>query len=243
MKKKADIIYNMFICVLAVTSVTFAIIDINSKLSHYQLLADNIIYCIFIIDYIVRLLISHSKPDFVKSNLLDLLAIIPFNSIFRIFRLFKIFRFSRILKLTKFLRIGSRIGKLFAKVKTFFNTNGLKYVIYLILIAICLSSIAMMYFEKMCFKDSLWWSFVTATTVGYGDLSPSTNAGRIIASILMLCGIGLVGSLTSSITTFFLNDNKNKSEDDVNIEKIEMVITLYDKLSDKEKNIFKNKID
>lgn len=88
-------------------------------------------------------------------------------------------------------------------------------------------------------QDAVWWSFVTATTVGYGDLSPETAVGRIIASILMLVGIGLIGSLTSAITSFFL---KAPTSDACKSEKVEMVLTLYETLSDREKELFRNRI-
>lgn len=97
----------------------------------------------------------------------------------------------------------------------------------------------MVYFEGMNLQDAVWWSFVTATTVGYGDLSPETAVGRIIASILMLVGIGLIGSLTSAITSFFL---KAPTSDACKSEKVEMVLTLYETLSDREKELFRNRI-
>jgi len=61
------------------------------------------------------------------------------------------------------------------------------------------------------FDDALWWSFVTATTVGYGDISPVTTPGRIIAAILMLTGIGFIGMLTGVISTFFISKKRTNS--------------------------------
>ena len=61
--------------------------------------------------------------------------------------------------------------------------------------------------------DALWWAFVTSTTVGYGDISPSTGAGRIVAVILMLMGIGLVSMLTGTIATYFTIQNEKTGRD------------------------------
>lgn len=49
------------------------------------------------------------------------------------------------------------------------------------------------------YGDALWWSLVTVTTVGYGDIAPVTTTGRIIAAVLMLVGISLFGIVTANI--------------------------------------------
>lgn len=61
--------------------------------------------------------------------------------------------------------------------------------------------------------------------MGYGDISPATNAGRIIASILMLVGIGFVGMLTGTIATYFLSDKKREQS-----YKNEVIETIKEKL-------------
>lgn len=53
------------------------------------------------------------------------------------------------------------------------------------------------------FGDALWWSIVTFTTVGYGDVYPVTTAGRIVAVFLMLGGVALIGALAGSLGSFF----------------------------------------
>lgn len=239
MPKKTKI-YNTIICVLAVISVVFALIDFVKGLTPVQSICDNIIYFIFVVDYVVRLSVSKDRKDFIKSNVFDLIAIIPFNSFFRIFRTFKIFRLTKIFKFTKIVKlakIGSLVARCLSKAKSFLNTNGFKYVLVASASSVVLASVIMTYVEQMSFTDALWWSFVTTTTVGYGDLSPATGVGRVVASVLMLVGIGLIGSLTSSITSFFLNNDTN-TETVCNSEKIDMVLTVYNKLTDEEKKIF-----
>lgn len=230
-------LYHIGIFFLALASVFLAILDLLRGLRPAELWIDRTIYAIFVIDYVVRFLITNDKRSFFKDNIIDLIAIIPLNSAFRGLRLLKM---NKLLKLTKLVRVGALSARSASKTRRFFNTNGFKYVICLSAAAILGSSCAMMYFEEMSFQDAVWWSFVTTTTVGYGDLSPGTLPGRVIASLLMLIGIGLIGSLTSTITSYFLNETVS---DDCKSDKVKMALLLYEALSDKEKELFQSKIN
>lgn len=232
MKKKA---YYFCVFIFCVVSVYFAFKDLSSGLTEAERIADRVIYFLFVADYVVRLFTSSDKATFFRGNVLDLIAILPFNSLFRAFRLL---RFAKFLRLAKIFRAGSVSARLLTRASEFLDTNGFKYMLMLTGVIVLCASFAMMRFEDMSFSDALWWSFVTATTVGYGDLSPATSAGRITAALLMLTGIGLLGSLTSTITSFFLaSDNSDYSSD-----KIDMVMTMYESLSDREKDEIRSRI-
>ncbi len=79
------------------------------------------------------------------------------------------------------------------------------------LVLILLCATAFWFFEggrdgEVPFSDALWWSVVTATTVGYGDISPASPGGRIAGVVLMLVGIGFLGVLTATIAGVFIEN-------------------------------------
>jgi voltage-gated potassium channel len=59
-------------------------------------------------------------------------------------------------------------------------------------------------------EDALWWSYVTITTVGYGDKYPVTTEGRIIAVFLMTIGVGLFGTFTAFLASWFIEETKKE---------------------------------
>ena len=64
------------------------------------------------------------------------------------------------------------------------------------------------------YPDALWWAIVTVTTVGYGDRYPVTEGGRIVAVILMLVGIGLIGTLTATVASVFIKEHTDANKEE-----------------------------
>jgi voltage-gated potassium channel len=54
------------------------------------------------------------------------------------------------------------------------------------------------------FRDSLWWAIVTVTTVGYGDVVPTSTGGRLIGAVLMLAGVSAIPIATSLVVSIFI---------------------------------------
>lgn len=237
MKAKWKVVYEITFCLLAIVSVVLAIIDMNNGLSLSLSVMDNGILIIFVSDYVIRFIVSNKKLEFVKSNVLDLIAILPFNSAFRAFRTLKMLKLLKLAKLSKTFRMFAVLGRFAHKLGRFLNTNGFKYMLLVVAIFTLIGGSLISVFENITFSDGVWWAFVTTTTVGYGDISPNSLGGRIIACVLMIVGIGLVGSLTSTITTYFIN-KPDADTAETNNEKVTMVLTLYDQLNDSEKAKF-----
>ena len=64
-------------------------------------------------------------------------------------------------------------------------------------------------------EDALWWTYVTITTVGYGDKYPVTTEGRIIAAILMTAGVGLFGTFTAFVASWFVVGKRITENSDI----------------------------
>jgi voltage-gated potassium channel len=64
------------------------------------------------------------------------------------------------------------------------------------------------------YPDALWWAIVTVTTVGYGDRYPTTEGGRIVAVVLMLVGIGLLGTLTATVASVFIKEHTDAAKEE-----------------------------
>ena len=64
-------------------------------------------------------------------------------------------------------------------------------------------------------EDAAWWAVTTITTVGYGDMVPVTTEGRVVAAILMAAGVGLFGTFSGFIASWFLAPAENKRENEL----------------------------
>lgn len=206
-------IYNIVIGILAIVSIILVIRSLLVEQHPIEIVTDNAIWIVFIADYVIRFVLAKDKKSFFLRNILDLIAILPFYSVLRLFRIGRVIRIARLLRLVKLFRAGARIARFFKLSKRFLNTNGFKFVVVAVVCMVFVSAILMVVAEDMSFLDGLWWSFVTVTTVGYGDIAPVSLAGRVLAIILMLFGIGLIGTLTSAVTTFFIRERKKEQNE------------------------------
>lgn len=94
----------------------------------------------------------------------------------------------------------------------FLQRENIINLLVVILIIVMTSGALIAFFEpNLSFVSGIWWSIVTLTTVGYGDISPSTAGGRILAVLIMFFGIGLLGTLSASLATLLIR--KRMKED------------------------------
>ncbi|MCI5161700.1 MAG: potassium channel protein [Candidatus Electrothrix sp. AX5] len=88
----------------------------------------------------------------------------------------------------------------------FLQRESLLHLFAVIFTIILVSSALIAWFEpEVSFASGIWWSIVTLTTVGYGDISPATPAGRVLAVLVMFFGIGLLGMLSAGLATMLIS--------------------------------------
>ena len=171
--RKLRIAYHVVIILLAVVSVTMAVADLLdapiAKQPFFDPL-DTAILIFFAVDYITRFAFARDKLYFCKHNIFDLIAIIPFNSIFAMFRGLRILRLARLSKLAKLTKLAHLIGvggRFRRRANAFLRMNGLIYVVFLNVVSVILGAFAIYALEKgvtvKTFPDAIWWAFVTAT--------------------------------------------------------------------------------
>ncbi len=96
----------------------------------------------------------------------------------------RVFRVFRLLRLIAIVRYGRKL----------FTLNGLRYGALIALVTVLAGGAAFAYAERVSTWDGVWWAMTTVTTVGYGDIPPQTDLGRVVAILVMLVGIGFLKS-------------------------------------------------
>ncbi len=229
-KHKYGMIVQFFIYANIFLSILVLFLETEESLKPYKYIFDGInvlSIVVFTVEYICRVYSinymnnrKRSRYIFTPFMIIDLLVLLPFYLSFlnvdlaflrtlRILRIFKLFR------LAKFIEFDNILAQIVTEKKE-------EFIFILIASVIILFTIAplVFYFEHdvqpTVFKsmlDSLWWSVVTFTTVGYGDMYPITGMGRILATFLGVFGIAFYAIPGSILTSAFLDKMNHKKHD------------------------------
>jgi voltage-gated potassium channel len=99
----------------------------------------------------------------------------------------------------------------------------LKFFIVALALLILAWSLAFMAVERRNFVDAIYYTFITVTTVGYGDIHPESTAGKMMAILIILTGTGMFGGLVASLTELLLNRRERR----MRLERLNMVIGAF----------------
>lgn len=217
----------ILIQVLIVYSVVTIALETMPELAGWSMffeVSNVVVVAIFTVEYFAFWWYSDDRLRYPLrlTSIIDLLAILPFYLALgidlRFVRSVRLLRAFRILKLARYSRALRTLGEAFRR-----TAPELAVIGFAAAIVIVISSMMMYYAEHEAQPNvytsipaSLWWAVVTLTTVGYGDVYPVTLVGRLVATIVMLLGIGLIAlptGIISSAMTEIIRENRERARD------------------------------
>jgi voltage-gated potassium channel len=197
----------LFVSVAVVFVLTISLLHpLPKEIVSLLQMTDFFICAIFFADFLLLLYLHKNRTRyFLTWGWIDLLSSIPVVNAFRWGRLARLIRIIRVLRA---LHSGSNILK-----RLFENRQQLAFVAISVclLIVLVFGSAAMLVVEETTgsgiktAEDALWFTLVTITAVGYGDLIPHSELGRLIASFIMVAGVTIFGSFTALIASFLIS--------------------------------------
>jgi|TARA_B110000305_G_C19439819_1_gene641182 voltage-gated potassium channel len=216
--KYFDIILLVVILFSVVIVMLESIEPIDKKYHAFFNISEWIITIIFSVEYFARIICIRRPKKYIFSffGIIDLLSTIPkYLSFFFIgthvlaaLRALRLLRVFRILKLVRFLG-ASRI-----LTKALIASRAKIFVFLFFVIILCCILGSIMYLVEgtndsgfTSIPKSIYWAIVTLTTVGYGDIAPTSSFGQLIASIIMILGYGII-AIPTGIVTSELTKNK-----------------------------------
>lgn len=226
--RQLDVFLIALICLNIIGVMLSSVSEIQQQFGVYLFLFEVFSVGIFTIEYVARLWScttseQYSQPlrgriryALTPSVMIDLLAILPFylpllGVDLRVVRAFRIFRLLRVLKLTRYSRAFTMFKQAISG-----KSEELVLTAFVLVILLIISASLMFYAEGEAQPNNfssipatLWWSVVTLTTVGYGDVYPITIVGKTIAGLISILGIGMVALPAGIISAGFVEEIAN----------------------------------
>lgn len=172
----------------------------------WVVVADWVVWSVFLIEYVALYAASRDRAVYVRRNVLGA-AIVVF-SFPALPAILGLIRVARLVRLARLMRIPVALLRGLRALRMAVGRPGLVYVALANAFLILGGGALLTSVEPEAVKhdvwSGIWWAVVTATTVGYGDITPTTTWGRAVAVLLMLAGLGLVSTLAASIAAYFV---------------------------------------
>ncbi|MCC6133055.1 MAG: ion transporter [Acidobacteria bacterium] len=212
--------YLVFLLMISFTALVIlgvqVLAPLDQKTEEILEYADNLICVFFLLDFLRSFYRAESKLRYMTTwGWLDLLSSIPAVDALRLGRTGRILRIVRVLR-------GIRSTKTLAEFIIRRRAEGAFLTASLVsLLLSIIAAIAVLHFENSpdanikTPEDALWWAFVTVTTVGYGDRYPISTEGRLVASLLMTAGVGLFGTFSGFVASWFLKPEQKEDSGEI----------------------------
>lgn len=177
-------------------------------------LGDWMIWAVFLAEFVLMGLCAADRWRFTKRSWLSVLVVVlSFPALPNLLTSVRFLRLARLMQFLKILRVVAVTARGMQAMRRSAGGQGLLYVGGLSALMTvgggALLSILEPESVENGFWGGLWWAVVTVTTVGYGDIAPHTVGGRLLAVVLMLCGLGLISTLAASISSVFIGSSEH----------------------------------
>jgi voltage-gated potassium channel len=214
----------LIVCIL-ISIIVVMLESVKSIDTQYHALIDTtewIFTILFTIEYILRLICTPFKLRYVFSfyGIVDFLSILPtYLGIFmRSMRYLRVIRILRVLRIFRVLKLGNHIRQADILQKALYASRQ-KILVFLSFVMTLVVIIgAMMYMIEdaetgfTSIPRSVYWAIVTLTTVGYGDISPQTPVGQMLAALVMLLGYAIIAVPTGIVTSEIIRHDIKQAE-------------------------------
>ncbi len=165
--------------------------------------ADWLIWSVFAVELLVMLIVTPDRKAYLRCAWLDVvivvfsLPLLPY--LMASLRIARLGRLVEVLRLLQLLRLAAVVNRAGAIIQRIFATSGLGYLLSALIGLTIVSGTLFSYLEEgYNVPEGIWWAVVTATSVGYGDVVPVSGMGRLLATILMINGIGFIALLSAA---------------------------------------------
>lgn len=235
-------IYDLFIGFLALMISLMLLTDIlltiplRVTLTFYY--TEHIVKILFLGDILYYLIFNRNIKKKGSHFVLDLLSVIPLSSYMAIMKFLTpdyYFHDSTLFQIIRFLMVIIYFIKFKFRVTEEIKENRVYLLLIISTLIIIVGAVLISLVEGISLSDAIWWSFVTFTTVGYGDIVLKTQLGRGIAVILMFIGIGFIGVTTTALALYILEGPyKDKCHNNKVVDGLKDMLDNYNSLSDED---------
>ena len=198
---------------LALIPVLIIEADTSDSWLQFTEVANWIIWTVFAVELVAVLVFAKRKSAALRAHWLDVAIVV-----LTIPLLSKALAWLRLARFIRLARFGVIVSRALQAERRLTSGDSLRIAAILTVTAICIAGAAQAAFASGDFPslwDGIWWAVTTTTTVGYGDLYPTTVQGRIIGMVLMFVGIGFLSLLTASIASRFVKEERGSEHEEV----------------------------